>query len=315
MTASIIVPSRSTRHLLERCLPALVRAAEKAGGDHEIIVADDGSRDDSAIFVRSHYPQVKLLPLHPAGFGRACNTAALHARGEVLVLVNSDVIVAPDFLPPLLGHLRDREVFSVGCKFLNPDGSLKNALGNHIRGEWRGGLLYLHHETDPRRLQHTCPQLFSPGGAMAVSREKFLSLGGFDHLYRPFYWEDVDLGYRAWKRGWRVIYEPNSVVYHDQGSTIRREADRGFIERVSTKNAYLFVWKNVSDRRLLLRHFSQLPARVAEDVLISGDGKYASALSLSLRQLSEVARKRAAEKGRQLVSDLAVLAQACGAER
>ena len=64
------------------------------------------------------------------------------------------------------------------------------------------------------------PTLFASGGHSAYRRDRFLEMGGFDPLFAPFYWEDVDLCYRAWKRGWKILFEPRSAVLHDHQSTI-----------------------------------------------------------------------------------------------
>ncbi len=70
---------------------------------------------------------------------------------------------------------------------------------------------------------------------MAFRRDRWAELGGFDDLYHPFYWEDVDLGYRAWARDWRVLYEPAAVVYHAQGETIARLHRAAHVEMISAR--------------------------------------------------------------------------------
>ena len=217
MKATLVITNHNGRELLGESVPAALEAARRAGG-HPVVVADDASTDDSAAFVRGTYPEARVLELPKGGFGAACNAAVAGAETEAAVLLNNDVVVAPDFLEPLLAAVSRPDVFAVGCKFVNPDGSLTDALGNRTSGRWEGGLLYIHHETRAEELTEMCPQLYANGGGMAVLREKWAALGGFDPLYRPLYWEDVDLGYRAWGRGWRVLYEPASVVVHDQGA-------------------------------------------------------------------------------------------------
>ena len=88
-----------------------------------------------------------------------------------------------------------------------------------------------------------------------MTGEKFLELGGFDPLYEPFYLEDTDLGYMAWKRGWKVLYQPRSVVYHEHRGTIGKRFREEQIQAVLKKNHLLFCWKNIHEWRRLGSHF------------------------------------------------------------
>ena len=309
MKATLIIINHNGRDLLAKSVPAALEAAGRAGG-HEVVVADDASTDDSVEFVRTEFPEASALALPKGGFGAACNTAVAGARTEAAVLLNNDVVVTPDFLEPLLAGLEQPGVFAVGCKFVNPDGSLTHALGNRTSGRWERGLLYIHHETDPERLTETCTQLYPNGGGMAFRRENWLALGGFDPLFRPLYWEDVDIGYRAWGRGWRVLYEPASVVYHDQGSTMARLHRPAHIELLSAKNAVLFVWKNLLDRRLFCRALRAQARWAADDVLIGGAPGRTAALWHALRQVGEAGRRRAEEQRERVRTDEEILALA-----
>ncbi len=312
MQASLILINYNGRDLLETSVPAALAAARRAGG-HTVIVADDHSSDDSIEFLCNQHPEVRVLALPKLGFGGVCNTAVEAAETEAVVLLNNDVVVTPDFLPPLLDDLTPPDVFAVGCKFLNPDGSLTNALGNRTSGEWRGGLLQIHHETRPELLKETCPQLYANGGGMAFRRKSWLDLGGFDHLFQPFYWEDVDIGYRAWARGWRVLYEPASVVYHNQGSTISGKVYRpAQVELLSAKNAILFAWKNLLDARMFRRVMLAQARWAADDILIGGLPNRTKALWRAFRQLRQAARARAGEQRLRLRSDEAIIALSAG---
>jgi GT2 family glycosyltransferase len=311
--ATLIIINHNGRDLLARSVPAALEATGQAG-DHPVFVADDASTDDSIEFLCRAFPEVTVLALPKRGFGATCNAAVEAAETEAVVLLNNDVIVAPRFLEPLLDGLARPDVFAVGCKFLNPDGSLTHALGNRTSGRWGSGLLQLEHETRPERLERTCPQLYANGGGMAFWRDKWRALGGFDALYHPFYWEDVDIGYRAWGRGWQVLYEPASVVYHDQGSTMRRVHRPAHVELMSAKNAVLFAWKNLLDPRLLRRALAAQARWAADDVLIGGLPHRTGALWRASRQLAEAARGRASEQRARLRADEDILALSSGSE-
>lgn len=102
--------------------------------------------------------------------------------------------------------------------------------------------------------------IFASGGQAAFSRSKWLELGGMDLLYKPFYWEDVDMGYRAWKRGWQIIWDPKCKCVHDhQKSVIASNFTPEFVKATAQRNQFLFIWKNIHSTRLLLSHLVRLP--------------------------------------------------------
>ena len=139
--------------------------------------------------------------------------------------------------------------------------------------------------------EHGGLTLYANGAATAIHREKYLKLEGFDSLYCPFYSEDLDLSYRAYQRGWRVLYEPRSVVLHDHSVTISTAYDAGYIAGISKRNRILFVWRNIRDRRILFQHAVWMFLRVI-GALVSMDLVFLKALIGACRKLSTVWRKR-----------------------
>ncbi|MDP8990861.1 MAG: glycosyltransferase, partial [Acidobacteriota bacterium] len=120
-SAAIVIPNWNGRDLLEKYLPSVVAAAERVAGS-EVIVVDNGSSDGSAEFVRERFPQVRVMALETnLGFGGGSNAGFRAARHDVVVLLNSDMRVEPDFLPPLLQGFSDAQVFSVACQIFFSD--------------------------------------------------------------------------------------------------------------------------------------------------------------------------------------------------
>ena len=112
----------------------------------------------------------------------------------------------------------------------------------------------MRHRIDPA-IDDLYPCFYGGGGSCAFDRRKFLELGGFDLLLAPFYLEDTDLGYLAWKRGWKVLYQPRSVVYHEHRGTIGKRFREEQIQTVLKKNFVLFCWKNIHEWPRLTAHF------------------------------------------------------------
>src|SRR5581483_10599370 len=121
------------------------------------------------------------------------------------------------------------------------------------QGWWQEGGLRVRHRTD-EQVKDLFPCFYGGGGACVFERRKFLELGGFDERLAPLYLEDTDLGYMAWKRGWKVLYQPRSVVYHEHRGTIGKRFSEAYIQSVLKKNFLLFTWKNVHEWRRMLPH-------------------------------------------------------------
>src|SRR5579862_1785303 len=267
--ASVVIPNWNGRDLLERYLPS-VAGALGDNPENEIIVVDNGSSDGSAEWVRQAFPGVKVVALdRNLGFGGGSNAGFRAAKNDIVVLLNSDMRVAADFLAPLLAGFTDERVFAVSCQIFFSDPAKPREETGLTQGWWQDGGLKVRHRAEPA-ITDLYPCFYGGGGSCAFDRRKFLELGGFDELLAPFYLEDTDLGYLAWKRGWKVLYQARSVVYHEHRGTIGRRFSEARIQAVLRKNYLLFCWKNIHDWRRLAGHFFFMYAGALAS-LISGD--------------------------------------------
>jgi len=267
--ASVVIPNWNGRSLLEKYLPGVI-AAVAGNPDNEIIVVDNGSSDGSAAFVESHFPQVRLIRCEKnQGFGGASNLGVRSAENDIVVLLNNDMRVAPGFLDPLLAPFADPQVFSVTSQIFFSDTNKFREETGLTQGWWEGGRLRVTHRHCDS-IQREFPCFYGGGGSSAYDRRKFLELGGFDTIFRPLYYEDTDLGFMAWKRGWKVLYQPHSIVHHEHRGTIARKASAAQIQVTVKKNNILFAWKNIHDWRLLAAQFPYCFASSLR-ALISGD--------------------------------------------
>jgi len=225
---------------LRRTLPPLLR--ELPPDAHEILVVDDASEDDSVGMLRAEFPEVRLTPLgENVGFGAACNRGFREASHNLVLLLNSDMEVTPGSIELLVEHFAEPDVFAVGPRHVRPG----KPVGPPDDGV---GLVR--------------PQLGAPGGGGLLSRDKFLELGGFDPLYYPFYWEDVDLGWRAWRQGWRIVCDARAYFLHLGAATISALYAPAYVARVKIRNRCLFGWKNFRSARLLARHAGSVARNV-----------------------------------------------------
>jgi O-antigen biosynthesis protein len=251
--ASIVIPNWNGRDLLEKYIPSVVDAMSGRAGN-EIIVVDNASTDGSAEFLQKTFPAVRVLPLpRNEGFGGGSNAGFRAARNDIVVLLNSDMRVERDFLDPLLKPFEDPSVFSVACQIFFSDPAKVREETGLTQGWWEGGRLRVRHRQD-EAITATFPCFYAGGGSSAFDRRKFLELGGFDELMRPFYLEDTDLGFLAWKRGWKVLYQPASVVYHEHRGTIGKRFSKTYVDGTIKKNFALFTWKNIHEWKRLGSH-------------------------------------------------------------
>ncbi|MBK5290474.1 MAG: glycosyltransferase, partial [Acidobacteriia bacterium] len=178
----------------------------------------------------------------------------IRIRAHVGIEQHSDMRADPDFLQPLLDGFTDENIFAVSCQIFFSDPAKTREETGLTQGWWMNGGLRVRHRMD-ENLDQPYPCFYGGGGSCAFDRHKFLELGGFDEILKPFYLEDTDLGYSAWKRGWKVLYQPASVVYHEHRGTIGKKFSPEFIQSVVQKNFLLFTWKNIHSWSMLAGHF------------------------------------------------------------
>ena len=312
-SASVVIPNWNGRDLLEKYIPSIVEALS-GSPDNEIIVVDNGSEDGSAEFLRERFPSVRVLALdRNQGFGGGSNAGFRAAKNDIVVLLNSDMRVERDFLRPLLQAFTDETIFSVACQiFFSDPNKLREETGL-TQSWWENGSLRVRHRDDPV-IQVPYPCAYGGGGSCAFDRRKFLELGGFDELLAPFYMEDTDVGYLAWKRGWKVLYQPASVVYHEHRGTIGKRFSAAEIDLVLKKNFALFCWKNIHEWRRLGSHFFFAYAGAVVTVLFGDSQERANFAGLwqALRQLPGAMRSRARARGLGVINDTEALRRPLG---
>jgi GT2 family glycosyltransferase/glycosyltransferase involved in cell wall biosynthesis len=291
--ATVVIPNWNGRDLLEKYLPSVI-AALAANPANEIVVVDNGSTDGSAEFVRARFPEVRLLALdRNLGFGGGSNAGFRAATNDVVVLLNSDMRVDTEFLAPLLAGFTDEKVFAVSCQIFFSDPAKPREETGLTEGWWEHGSLRVGHRIDPK-VTGLYPCFYGGGGSTAFDRRKFLELGGFDELLAPFYLEDADLGFLAWKRGWKVLYQPASIVYHEHRGTIGKRFTNAQIQAVLKKNFILFCWKNIHETKRLFSHFAATVAAVIFSALFGDSFNRANGAGLlrAFRQLPGAIRSR-----------------------
>jgi O-antigen biosynthesis protein len=303
-SASVVIPNWNGKDLLAKYLPSVVEAMS-GNPANEIIVVDNGSSDGSAEFVRAAFPCVKVIASpRNLGFGGGSNAGFRAAKNRIVVLLNSDMRVEPDFLSPLLAGLADPQVFSVSCQIFFSDPKKVREETGLTQSSWQDGSVRVRHRADAA-IDDLYPCSYGGGGSSAFDRLRFLELGGFDPLFEPFYMEDTDIGYMAWKRGWKALYQPRSIVYHEHRGTIGKRFSDQHIQDVLKKNFILFSWKNIHEWKRLGAHFFFAWAGAVLSVIF-GDAPTRpnlAALWRAFRQLPRAAQSRWRALGLSVIDD------------
>jgi O-antigen biosynthesis protein len=215
--ASVVIPVYGQFARTHECLRAL--AAHAPATACEVIVVDDGSTDETPDLL----PRIEGVRYHRraanGGFSAACNDGASLARGDFVVFLNNDTIPQPGWIDALLRTFEDHaDVGLAGAQLRYPDGSLQEA-GGVVFSDGNAWNYGRHELPDDCRYAFVRDCDYGSGAAIAVPRALFEDIGGFDTRYAPAYYEDTDLAFAVRARGKRVVYQPASVVVHDEGGT------------------------------------------------------------------------------------------------
>lgn len=290
---SIIIPNYNGSKLLLKNLPGTIKASQnKYNNILEIIIVDDASTDESVKVVREQFPQVRLIKHRiNRGFAATVNTGVRGSKGKFVALINNDVLPQEDFLKSVFKHFKNKDVFAV---------SLHEKGYGWTKGKIDKGFIVYESGGEGRKPKNT---FWVSGGSGIFRRDFWIKLGGFDERLFKFYWEDVDISYRAVKRGYRVIWDPDANVTHKHESTTSRFFSKKQLSRMQERNQLVFIWKNLTSPNLFRKHILGL---IRRSVRHPGYFKVLFPTLLNIRAILR-ARKKEMKQGK--ISDEAIFAR------
>ena len=252
----------------------------------EVIVIDDNSDDGSLNMVRKDFPDFRVIKhKKKRGISASIGTGVRSAKGELVALLLPGIRPEKDFLVFAIPHFETKKIFAVVSN---------NEKSNPVKAEFKEGFIH----TEIRRTNiDSFLQTFSlPYDSCVFRRDVWMELVGIDDkLFRSTFWRSIDIGYRALKRGYGVIWEPRSKVSKESVVNHQNLSQRSF-----ETDQLIFIWKNIISARLFNRHLSGLLR------LIFVKPAYLFVIFDAFGKLASVARLRAREKRQARVSDEAV---------
>jgi len=253
MDVSVVITCWNGRILLEKNLPSVIEASKNPENKiKEILVVDDGSTDDSVDYLKSNFPDIKVIVQEKnKGYSSTCNTGVKEAKSELVTILNLDVIPEKDFLIAALPHFQNEKVFAV---------SFNEGQYGPGKIEWKKGFL----EIMPSSVRQKSEIASWANGGSSIFRKKIWeSLGGMDTIYLPFYFEDIDLGMKAKKKGFLCLWEPNSRVEHKHESTINSENfDMKYVNLIKERNHLILTWRSIDNPSRFFSHLFYLGKRL-----------------------------------------------------
>ena len=264
--------------------------------DCEVIVVNDYPEVPLALEMAELFPQVKVIENEKnLGFAGAVSKGVCVATNQFVLLLNNDVILNDNSFQNALSHFKkNKDLIAVSFQQTEKDGSFVGS--NTIY--WQNGF-FQHSKSNSKKCDING---WAEGGSMIFDKKKYDTLFGLDTLYSPFYWEDVDLSYRAWKAGYTILFDPQITVQHHHESTIAAHFNSSQIKSVAYRNQLNTIWKNISDRKMIFEHIFYLLKNLITYPL-KGDMDFLRGFWMAAQLSREIWKKRIKQKSLWKKSD------------
>jgi len=252
-TVAVVILNWNGKKYLERFLPPLI---EFSGPEAEIIIADNASEDDSVSFIRKRYPQLRIIEnTGNEGFARGYNIALQQVEADYFVLLNSDIEVTPDWIRPVIDVMKSDPTIGA-CQpkirsfYSRDEFEYAGAAGGFIDKygyPFCRGRMFLTLEKDTGQYDDQVEISWATGACLFVRSDLFRRLGGFDDDFFA-HMEEIDFCWRLHNNGYRVMYCPDSMVYHIGGGTLPKASWRKTY--LNFRNNFMLLYKNLPSNLL-----------------------------------------------------------------
>lgn len=247
---SIIIVSYNTCSLIVKCIESIYKFAENLL--IQIIVSDNASSDDTVETIEKKFPEVFILQNgRNIGFGAANNRAINYCKGRFVLFLNPDIILLEPSFKRMLEFLdKTPDAGIVGCKLINPDGSIQKSFHKFFPTLINRFLESIYFE----KLMDKCSSYQTKtddimnvaaivGACMLLKEELLRKVGGFDELFF-MYCEDIDVCYRVRQMGYDIYYLGNIVMLHYLGASAKKNRQSYFTKVLTKESVYQFFKKH-----------------------------------------------------------------------
>lgn len=265
---SIVIPNYNGKHLFEKYFSKNLSIFQSLTIPFEIIVVDDASKDDSLAYLNENYAhQIQIIAKKiNSGFSNTCNQGVNAAKYDLIFLLNTDVLLTPNYFERLFKHFEGDNTFGVMGRIIgmNDDiiqdaARLPKLFGKKIKPS---NFYYLKDEDEK------APTLYLSGAIALIDAEKLKILGGFNELFSPFYGEDAELCLRAWRMGWSCFYEHQAICRHEISGSTKDYQKKYWIKTIYFRNRYFLHVLHLNGIHLLLWHLQIIASDVIPSILI-----------------------------------------------
>ena len=282
---SVVIPNYNGRKLFPHTIAPLFAVMKEVSLPFEIIISDDCSTDDSVEYLINNYPEIIILKSESnKGFSCTINKGIFAAKYDLVMLLNSDIILTEGYFTHQLKYFDDKDTFGVMGRIIGwHDEKTQDAARlpefHGLKIKTSGNYLLFPMEDE------SLYTLYLSGANALVNRKKLIELGGFDEIFSPFYIEDCDLSFRAWRLGWKCYYENRAICRHQTSSSVKAKNKKQYVDVIYNRNK-LFLHAIHLDSHQLPFWFIQVSVEALARVFVFRFS-FIKSISLFIKQSKE----------------------------
>lgn len=249
---SIVIPNYNGKHLFEKYFAQNLEVFKTLTIPFEIIVVDDDSKDDSLVYLNENYlNQIQIIAKKiNSGFSNTCNQGIKAAQYDLVFLLNTDVLLTPNYFDRLFKYFEDENTFGVMGRIIGMNDDIIQDAARLPKLFGRKIKAFNSFYIDDKNF--LTPTIFLAGSSALINTKKLKTIDGFNELFNPFYGEDFELCLRAWRMGWKCYYDHYSICRHECSGTTKDLKKKRWVKFIYFRNKYFAHFLHLNQLDLLI---------------------------------------------------------------